>query len=181
MFPDVVIHHQWADEDIGYHCGEATFAEGEMVDSYEPEDGKASVDFAMSVWGYDAEFLGLMLNANEPDYINIQCDEYEVVEFQDKTMLFASERLGLKDIPKGMYKYDIRGDGQGEFASVEAHVAVNHEGTLVSKEPIDFGGTKLIELNQENAFNFPGSMATFEEYMKTDYSQTDGGGMKIEQ
>ena len=181
MFPDVVIHHQWADEDIGYHCGEATFAEGEMVDSYEPEDGKASVDFAMSVWGYDAEFLGLMLNATETDYINIQCDEYELVEFQDKTMLFANERLGLKDIPKGMYKYDIRGDDQGEFAAVEPHVAVNHEGTLVSKESIDFGGTKMIELNQENAFNFPGGTATFEEYMKTDYSQTEGGGMKIEQ
>jgi hypothetical protein len=104
-----------------------------------------------------------------------------VVEFQDKTMLFANERLGLKDIPKGMYKYDIRGDRQGEFASVEPHVAVNHEGTLVSKEPIDFAGSKVIALNQENAFNFSGDTATFEEYLKKDYSQTEGGGMKIEQ
>ena len=180
MFPDVVIHHQWADEDIGYHCGEVTYAEGTIVDSYEPEDGKASVEFAMAVWGYDAEFLGLMLNATETDYINIQSEEYELVEFQEQTMLFANERLSLKDIPIGLYKYDIRGDGTGEFSTVEPYVAVNHEGTLISKNRIKFSENKVIELNEKNAFNFPGTTATFEEFLKTDYTQTEGG-MSFEQ
>jgi hypothetical protein len=121
-----------------------------------------------------------MLNATETDYINIQCDEYELVEFQDETMLFANERLSLKDIPIGLYKYDIRGDDAGEFATVEPYVAVNHEGTLISKNPIDFGENKSIELNEKNAFNFPGTTATFETFLKTDYTQTEGG-MSIEQ
>ncbi len=46
MYPDLVMEHQWADEDIGANCGQRTYRGGAILDEYYPDYGKRSVEFA---------------------------------------------------------------------------------------------------------------------------------------
>ncbi len=43
--PGIVLRHRWADEDIGYHCGEAVYAHGALASIFLPKPGRDSLDF----------------------------------------------------------------------------------------------------------------------------------------
>ena len=60
------------------------------------------------------------------------------------------------------------------FATIEPNVRVDHAGSIVSKEPIDFGERDHIELNDETDPNFLGGTLTFEEYSHLDVFDIDG-------
>ena len=84
------------------------------------------------------EDYALYLNASETEYINIEYDdEYELIEVAGHTALFTNDRITDTDIPKGMYCYHLRHNDNGEFFTIEKNVAVNHGGSIVTKEPID--------------------------------------------
>ena len=51
MYPEIVMEHRWADEDIGCNCGQRTRLGGKIIDEYIPEGVRAK-DFAMEMWGY---------------------------------------------------------------------------------------------------------------------------------
>ena len=58
LFPDDVFRVKFADEDIGYNCGEYTYQNGVMIEAYEPEFGsKEAVKFASEVtgWAYEEQ------------------------------------------------------------------------------------------------------------------------------
>lgn len=111
-------------------------------------------------------------------------ETFDVVEVLEHTALFSNGRLSFEDIPNGLYLCDLReGDGVA-FAAVEPYVVVNHAGTLITKEPIDFGEKLYIELEDDTAPNFLGIDMTIDEFMNTDFTQTDDetekiGGMQI--
>ncbi len=52
MYPDLDFVHQWADEDIGYNCGEIEYHNG-VVDSEFFPTGQEARDFANGLWGID--------------------------------------------------------------------------------------------------------------------------------
>lgn len=54
MYPDAAIEHWWADEDIGYNTGYATYAEGReaIVDHYSPCSNTAYETYILC-WGED--------------------------------------------------------------------------------------------------------------------------------
>lgn len=52
--------------------------------------------------------------------------------------------------------YDLREGESIAFATVEPSVAVNHAGTIITKEPIIFGEEGYIELDDDSSPNFLG-------------------------
>lgn len=134
IYPDIIFEHNWADEDIGYNCGKRVYSEGVLSDEYIPNMGVRSFDFAADILGTDPEEYGYLLNKTGTEYIDINAKEYDVVEIMGITGLFANERMHSSEIPKIMFKYDLRYDDDGEkFACIENHVTVNHGGTFLTK------------------------------------------------
>ena len=46
----------------------------------------------------------------------------EAVELFGQKALFTNGRVPLNAIPKGLYRYELRDDGNGNFATVESNV-----------------------------------------------------------
>ena len=84
-------------------------------------------------------------------------EKLEVVEVLGQTALFTNGRVTQKELPDGLYKYDLREGESIAFATVEPSVAVNHAGTIITKEPIIFGEEGYIEFDDDSR---PTSSAT---------------------
>jgi hypothetical protein len=54
MYPDLDFTHQWADEDIGYNCGEDEYHNGSLCGEYRPA-GVEAVEYANGLWGNDEQ------------------------------------------------------------------------------------------------------------------------------
>ena len=170
MYPDVTISHRWADEDLGCNCGERDYRNGEITHEYIPDLQTDAMNLSLSVWGYEPEDMGLALNATGTAYINTDMKEYELIELFGKPALFSNERLTKEDIPEGLYCYDLRESDDGEhFATLEPKVTVNHGGSVVTDEPIDFEGKDHIALTEDTSPNFMGQDISFGQYMTGDY------------
>ncbi len=67
-------------------------------------------------------------------------EKLDVIEVLDRKALFSNSRLLPKEIPKGLYAYDLRENDDGDrFISIEPKVVVNHGGAVLMKEMLDFG------------------------------------------
>lgn len=157
-YPDVRITHEWADEDIGQNCGRCEFENGECVYDWEPQSHKEALEFATGVWGDTPEDYGMSLNGDGSDYIEINYEKYDLVELFGKPALFTSERLSPAKIPAGLYVSHVRGDDEttGGFAELAPRVLVNHFGSIVTKEPVDFGKDGYIAFTEDTEPNFTG-------------------------
>ncbi len=183
MFPDVKLEHEWADEDIGINCGRYVYYDGERIEEYYPESQKDRIEFAARVMNVDLELnYDLYLNASETGYINIEGDdEYELIELFGQPALFTNERITDADIPKGMCCYHIRHGDNGSFSSIEKRVAVNHAGSVITREPIDLGEKGYISFTSESSPDFKGEMMSlykFREY-EPEQSETEDMGMEM--
>lgn len=107
-------------------------------------------------------------------------EKLEVVEVLGQAALFTEGRV-TEPLPDGLYKYDLRSGESISFATVEPHVTVDHAGTLIMGERLDFGEKGYIELDEDSSPNFSGdemSISEFsEEYarVQTDTGQQLGG------
>lgn len=63
-YPDVDIHHEWADEDLGQNCGTCDYHNGEVIEEYEPQTYQEGMKLALSVWGYSPEDVGMTVDEN---------------------------------------------------------------------------------------------------------------------
>lgn len=184
-FPGVYITHEWADEDIGQNCGRREYLNGECVGDWEPETRKEAIEFATGVWGDTPEDYGMTLNADGSDYIEINYDKYDLVELFGKPALFTGERLSPAKIPAGLYVSHVRGDDEttGGFAELAPRVLVNHFGSIVTKEPIDFGKDGYIAFTEDTEPNFTGQSVTMREFLDGNFSmdpvQNQSGGMSL--
>ena len=111
-------------------------------------------------------------------------EKLEVVEVLGQTALFTNGRVTQKELPDGLYKYDLREGESIAFATVEPSVAVNHAGTIITKEPIIFGEEGYIEFDDDSSPNFLGDHMSVEEFQNTDFSQDEDesltmGGMQL--
>lgn len=111
-------------------------------------------------------------------------EKLEVVEVLGQTALFTNGRVTQKELPDGLYKYDLREGESIAFATVEPSVAVNHAGTIITKEPIIFGEEGYIEFDDNSSPNFLGDEMSIEEFLNTDFDQDEDesqtmGGMQL--
>ena len=184
MFPEIVFKHQWADEDIGMNCGERCYLGGEKIDEFIPE-GIRATEFALEVWDYDPLELGLAKNSTGTAYVNIENESYQLIELFGKPALFSNDRITPKDIPEGLYCYDLRHSDDGDrFCSVEPKVAVNHGGSVITDIPLDFGDEGYISLTEDTEPNFLSEDLTIAEYMNGEFEPSDSheltaGGMQL--
>lgn len=172
MFPDIRLEHEWADEDIGQNCGRCSYQNGERIEEYYPESEAEAVEFACKLWDYDPLDLDLCLNADATKYIDIGNEEYQQIELLGKPALFTNARLTDADIPQGLYCYHLRHSDDGDrFCSVEPKVGVNHGGSVITKEPIDFGEQGYISFAEDTEPNFIGGEQTLGEFLRSDTPQ----------
>ena len=120
-----------------------------------------------------------MPDYTNPDNILLDSDTFDVIEILGKKALFTNARLNLHDIPKGTYLYHLRESDSGDgFVSLEHQVIVNHGGSVVTKEPIDFGNKDYIGFTDETSPNFTGAEATFGMFLRDEINLDQGmGGM----
>lgn len=92
-------------------------------------------------------------------------EKLDVIEVLDRRALFSNGRLMPEQIPEGLYAYDLRhSDDGGRFCSVEPKVGVNHGGTVLMRDILDFGESGYIPLDEDTEPNFLGDEMTPSEF-----------------
>ena len=77
-------------------------------------------------------------------------EKLDVIEVLDRRALFSNGRLMPEQIPEGLYAYDLRHSDDGDrFCSIEPKVGVNHGGTVLMRDILDFGESGYIPLDDE--------------------------------
>lgn len=89
---------------------------------------------------------------------------YQLAEIMGQEVLFSNGRIDRENLPDGLYCYDLREGESGYAATLEPSVAVNHFGSIITTQPIEFPEKGYIELNEENGLSFDDSeeMSIFE-------------------
>lgn len=104
----------------------------------------------------------------------------EVIELLDRRALFSNGRFAPEEIPDGLYAYDLRHSDDGNrFISVEPKVTVNHGGTVLLKEPLNFGESGYIPLTEDSVPNFIGETMTAASFLADGMEILQTGGMTI--
>lgn len=92
-------------------------------------------------------------------------EKLDVIEVLDRRALFSNGRLMPEEIPEGLYAYDLRySDESCHFCSIEPKVLVDHGGTVLMKDILDFGTSDQILLDYETEPNFLGDEMTPSEF-----------------
>lgn len=92
-------------------------------------------------------------------------EKLDVIEVLDRRALFSNGRLMPEQIPEGLYAYDLRhSDDGGRFCSIEPKVGVNHGGTVLMRDILDFGESGYIPLDEDTEPNFLGETMTVSEF-----------------
>lgn len=184
-YPAIAFEHEWADEDIGYNCGRRSYQNRERIEEYYPENRRKATEFACRIWEYDPAELDLCLNAANTKYINVENEEFDLIELFGKPMLFTNERLTNIDVPQRLYCYHLRrSDDGGRFCSVGLKADTNHGGSVITKEPINFGKQGYIAFTEDTEPNFMSKNMTLGEYMRGEFEQSEDesqqiGGMQL--
>ena len=85
----------------------------------------------------------------------------------DHRALFCNERIKPEQIPEGLHAYDLRhSDDGGRFCSIEPKVGVNHGGTVLMRDVLDFGKDGYIPFDDDTEPNFLGETMTASEFVE---------------
>lgn len=108
-------------------------------------------------------------------------EKLDVIEVLDRRALFSNGRLMPEEIPEGLYAYDLRHSDDGDrFISIEPKVGVNHGGTVLMKEILDFGESGYIPFEEDTDPNFTGLSMTPQEFADEELEETqEFGGMQL--
>ena len=94
-------------------------------------------------------------------------EELDVIEVLDHRALFANGRVKPEQIPEGLHAYDLRHSDDGDrFCSIEPKVGVNHGGTVLMWDVLDFGKDGYIPLDDDTEPNFLGETMTASEFVE---------------
>ena len=92
-------------------------------------------------------------------------EKLDVIEVLDRRALFNNGRLMPEEIPEGLYAYDLRHSDDGDrFCAIEPKVGVNHGGTILMRDILDFGESGYIPLDEDTEPNFLGDEMTPSEF-----------------
>lgn len=179
MYPEISFEHEWADDDIGQNCGRRSYEDGIRMEEYTPKSQREAVEFYMRLWDCEPEDFELTLNKTGTAYIAFDDNTYELIELFGKTALFTNDRLTDADIPNNLYCYHLRESDDGtQFSTIEPRVKVNHSGSVITDEPIDFGDAGYIEFTDDNYPNFLGNEITLRAYVEKDFEQRQTEGVQ---
>lgn len=92
-------------------------------------------------------------------------EKLDVIEVLDRKALFSNGRLMPEQIPEGLYAYDLRHSDDGDrFCAIEPKVGVNHGGTVLMRDILEFGESGYIPLDEDTEPNFLGETMTVSEF-----------------
>ena len=92
-------------------------------------------------------------------------EKLDVIEILGRRALFSNVRLKPKEIPEGLYVYDLRHSDDGvRFCSIEPKIRVNHGGTVLMRDILEFGKYGYIPLGEDTEPNFLGETMTASEF-----------------
>lgn len=103
----------------------------------------------------------------------LMAEEFELIEVLGQPALFTNGRLSPKELPEGVYKYELREGDDGSIASLEAYVRVNHGGTVLTKTPLDLGEKGYQGFDDDSSPNFLGGRMTIREFLDKDFEQQE--------
>ena len=109
-------------------------------------------------------------------------EKLDVIEVLDRRALFSNGRLMPEQIPEGLYAYDLRHSDDGDrFCSIEPKVGVNHGGTVLMRDILDFGESGYIPLDEDTEPNFLGETMTVSEFAEEEAQDEtmQMGGMQL--
>ena len=129
-----------------------------------------------------------LVSYNEPEVKELSVqgmtdEKLDVIEVLDRRALFANGRLLPEELPEGLYAYDLRESDTGDrFVSIEPKVGVNHGGTVLMKEMLDFGESGYVPLDEDSDPNFLGYTMTPQEFAGEEQAEGENqefGGMQL--
>lgn len=93
---------------------------------------------------------------------NLAMEIFDSMTVNGIPALFTCLRVDREAVPPGLHAYDIRESDDGErFATIEPGVAVNHAGTIITREEINMGEKGYQEIME---YGFEDSM-TLDEWL----------------
>ena len=97
---------------------------------------------------------------------NFLDEDLDMIEVLDRPALFSNGRIPRAAVPAGLYAYDLyESCDTGNFCYIAPLVVVNHGGTVLTKEPIDFGGADRIDLTEDTSPNFLGGVMRVHDFI----------------
>lgn len=96
--------------------------------------------------------------------VNARTEEFQQLELFGKYALFTNGRIGRSTVPEGWYCYDFRGtnDDPGELRYIEKHVTVNHAGSILMPEKLEFPASGRLDARDQFGFFDEGDMTLHE-------------------
>ena len=90
----------------------------------------------------------------------------DMIEVLDQRALFSNGRIPREAVPEGLYAYDLyESYDTGSFCYIAPLVVVNHGGTVLTKQPIDFGRSGRVDFTEDTSPNFLGSTMRVHDFM----------------
>ena len=178
MFPNVEIEHEWADEDIGHNCGRYRYQNGVRIEEWFPETNREAIDLGCELMGMEPLDYGLALNAAGTGYVNLE-ERYGKIELFGKPALFWNAHLTDEDIPVGLHCYYLKVSGdRSRFYSVVPQADAHHGGSVILKEPLDFGERGYIPLIPKEDLISLGEAETLSDFL-SEAAPQEIEGMKL--
>lgn len=125
------------------------------------------------------ELLKIGFNEADVNQSRYFADQYELIDVCGQVALFSNERIFQRDIPQDLFVYHLRGhdyqlcgkeEGVFKFVTIEPRVSVDHAGSVICKNPIDFGEFGYITFSDEDDEpNFFGNQLTISDYIDMDF------------
>ena len=93
---------------------------------------------------------------------------YQEVEIFDQPALFSNGRLTDKNIPDGLFRYDLRGsdDDPGDPIAVEHNVVVNHAASIITAKPLELPEEGYRLFTKDEGLNFTGGLISVRQFMQ---------------
>ena len=97
-----------------------------------------------------------------------QAEVMDGIEVFGHEGVFTNGRVNKKDLPEGLFAYDLRGsdDDPGQCVTIEPFVLVNHAGAVVLSEKLDFGEKDRLEIGEDWTFSGDAGMTLESFYEK---------------
>ena len=164
--PDKKVTHWWGDMHL-YRLADKVKLDDvyDMLDKSLKSIRMTREEFAQFEYAYRSELRNKM-----KEYMP---QKYEAVIIFNKPMLFTNLRIDKADLPEGMYRYDIRDGGMdGNMCEFKDYVAVNHWGTVLSRDAVEpriIDGKEMTSkegiIMTDDDYNYTGEEFTVDEFV----------------
>ena len=105
--------------------------------------------------------------------LDARMEEFDCVELFDHPALFHNCRIDPASVPEGVYRYEVREDGENGYAcEIANHIAVNHMGTILTDQPVPLNEDGCCFLAEYDLNFAPGGQMTLKDYMNRGHEQT---------